>query len=88
MPGDPDEFEDRPEVLDDEVIRCWCGAEGTYDQLFDDDTLGETCGGLGQLQCFCGGDLCVCHHHGETECPGCEDCEPDGGGDYDDGGEG
>lgn len=23
---------------------------------------------------FVGGDLCVCHHHGEVPCNGCEDC--------------
>lgn len=27
-----------------------------------------------------GGDLCVCHNHGEAECHGCPDCEDD----YDD----
>lgn len=62
---------------DDEIIKCWCGAEGTYDQLFDDDFADQTCGGLGELYCYCGGDLCVCHNHGATDCPGCADCEPD-----------
>ena len=58
-------------------ITCWCGAVGTYDELFDDDFLDESCGGTGQLNCYCGGDSCVCHNHGSTECPGCEDCESD-----------
>lgn len=56
-----------------ELIKCWCGAEGTYEQLFDD---AERCGGSGM--CLCGGDNCVCHNHGE--CGGCADCE----GTYDD----
>ena len=58
----------------DEIIHCWCGAEGTYDELFDDTGLPDTCGGLGTLYCECGGDFCVCHHHGEVECDGCPDC--------------
>lgn len=60
---------------DDEIIECWCGARGTYDQLFEDaDSIGG-CGGLGEYQCYCGGDLCVCHNHGSIECDGCRDCE-------------
>jgi hypothetical protein len=55
-------------------IRCWCGVEGTYEELFDDACLDRSCGGTGELSCECGGDQCVCHHHGATECPGCEDC--------------
>ena len=59
------------------VITCWCGARGTADELFADDPYLDTCGGTGFLDCHCGGDLCVCHHHGqEIECPGCEDCMP------------
>ncbi len=70
---------DEPEV-DDEIITCWCGESGTYDELFDESGIDDSCGGTGTLQCICGGDFCVCHHHGEIECPGCEDCdfgEPD-----------
>lgn len=60
---------------DEEIIECWCGAKGTYDELFDDAMFTECCGGSGFLHCYCGGDLCVCHHHGqEIECPGCQDC--------------
>lgn len=73
---------DEPEV-DNEFIQCWCGAKGTYDELFDDDCLERGCGGSGTLHCECGGEFCVCHHHGEVECPGCEDCE-DGEDDYPD----
>lgn len=55
-------------------MKCWCGAVGTYKELFDDSGLEEVCGGLGILNCFCGGDQCVCHHHGEAPCGGCEYC--------------
>jgi hypothetical protein len=69
---------------DDEIIECWCGAKGTREQLFDASGLEYGCGGTGVLHCFCGGDLCVCHFHGESECPGCEDCEGDDLDDFDD----
>lgn len=58
-----------------EIITCWCGARGTYEEFFDVSGLEEGCGGTGSVNCFCGGDQCVCHHHGELECDGCEDCE-------------
>ena len=73
-------------IQDDEdglTVTCWCGATGPYKDLFSDD-LDETCGGTGELNCYCGGDQCVCHHHGSTECPGCEDCETDDDSYYDD----
>lgn len=57
------------------VIKCWCGAEGTFDELFSDDVCGRRCGGSGHVDCYCGGDFCVCHYHGGTECDGCPDCE-------------
>jgi hypothetical protein len=56
-----------------EIFTCWCGAQGTFEELFDDAVYDECCGGLGVLHCECGGDFCVCHNHGEVECPGCED---------------
>jgi len=59
---------------DDEKIICWCGASGTADELFNDAVFDEPCGGSGTLECMCGGDFCVCHHHSTVECPGCEDC--------------
>lgn len=75
--GDPDKENrvaaDNPVELGE--ITCWCGATGTYDELFDDDFLEPSCGGMGILHCRCGGDLCVCHNHGEIECHGCPDCE-------------
>lgn len=66
-----------------EIIRCWCGETGTLEELFCLDSLERTCGGSGELQCRCGGDLCVCHNHGQVECLGCEDCETNDE-DYDD----
>lgn len=30
------------------------------------------------LDCFCGGDLCVCKRHGEYECPRCDGTGDDG----------
>lgn len=58
-----------------EVVRCWCGVEGPYDELHDDAVFDQDCGGSGVLYCECGGDLCVCHNHGEVPCPGCDDCD-------------
>lgn len=56
------------------MIDCWCGARGTFDELFA--PLPDTCRGYGYLTCECSGDgLCVCHNHGEVECLGCEDEE-------------
>jgi hypothetical protein len=68
----PARYDDDGEL---DIIRCWCGAVGTCEELFSEVGLDETCGGLGVLNCRCGGDLCVCHNHGEVECLGCEDCE-------------
>lgn len=71
-------YDDDPEEaepgLDDEVT-CWCGASGPYRELFDQAVFQDTCGGLCVLYCLCGGDHCVCHHHGQVDCPGCEDCQ-------------
>lgn len=57
-----------------EFTRCWCGEWGWPEDLFDDDGLEASCGGSGELNCYCGGDFCVCHHHGEAQCWGCGDC--------------
>ena len=72
------ECEFKEPELDDEIITCWCGAKGTYDELFEEPD-GGNCYGTGELDCHCGGDLCVCHNHGTVECPGCPDCEDDDG---------
>lgn len=52
-------------------MTCWCGVKNPFFSRH----LDQTCGGAGVLHCYCGGDLCVCHNHGEVECDGCEDCE-------------
>lgn len=71
-----------PELDDEEeVFTCWCGVENPY---FSDEDLDDTCGGAGELYCYCGGDLCVCHNHGSSDCPGCPDCEDEGDDGYDD----
>ena len=76
MPTEPEPDYNGPDDPDGELFTCWCGAIGTYEEMFDDDCLEEGCGGTRTLHCECGGDhLCVCHHHGECECPGCPDCE-------------
>lgn len=76
-PYDPDALAIE-EDGDQEIIQCWCGERGTYDELFDDDGLEGGCGGTGFVDCYCGGDQCVCHHHGqEVECPGCDECPGD-----------
>jgi hypothetical protein len=65
------------DIASDYETDCWCGAKGKVSELFDDTGLESSCAGTGALNCFCGGDLCVCHYHGETECFGCPDCEED-----------
>ncbi len=69
--------------LDENIVRCWCGATGTFDELFAWEFLDDQCGGSGELHCDCGGDQCVCHFHGSTECEGCPDCREDDDDDYD-----
>lgn len=61
------------------MSECWCGMKG---KLYFAPVPAGGCGGLGTIECLCGGDLCVCHNHGEVQCPGCEECE----GSDDDGG--
>ena len=51
--------------------KCWCGAKRGW---FSVSYL-RGCGGQGIRYCLCGGDLCVCHNHGEIECDGCAECE-------------
>ena len=31
----------------------------------------EECQGLGEIECDCGGDLCVCLNYGTRDCPKC-----------------
>lgn len=32
----------------------------------------ETCYNTGWVNCYCGGDLCVCENNGEELCPVCD----------------
>jgi len=32
----------------------------------------DACCNTGELDCHCGGDLCICDRHGTYECPHCE----------------
>lgn len=50
-------------------MKCWCGEPNPYFAPVSGD-----CCGTGEIDCDCGGDLCVCHNHGQVECPGCPDC--------------
>ena len=62
---------------------CWCGVESPYCADVEDG-LEAACNGTGHLHCYCGGDLCSCHNHGEVQCPGCEECEEEDEDKYDD----
>jgi len=42
----------------------------------------EHCQNTGYLDCYCGGDLCICDNNGEYPCPYCEYVEDDGDDDY------
>jgi hypothetical protein len=69
-------------AVDGDVLEgpCWCGEEDPYYA-----PLEGTCAGTGVMNCYCGGDQCVCHNHGEVECFGCADCDrADGRDEFDD----
>lgn len=51
---------------------CWCGEPHPY---YDYDQIAEECDGSGVVSCLCGGDQCVCHHHGDAPCAGCVFCD-------------
>lgn len=40
------------------------------DDDFDPDPC-QLCDGDGYVNCYCGGDLCVCENYGEMICPKC-----------------
>lgn len=68
-----------PELIRDEetgeqgfIADCWCGVKEAWHSV---SGLPLGCGASGTLHCECGGDLCVCHNHGEVDCDGCEDCD-------------
>lgn len=50
-------------------MTCWCGHPNPHFE-----PAAGPCDGSGDVDCFCGGDQCVCHNHGEAECPGCANC--------------
>lgn len=54
-----------------------CPACGMGPAWFSVADLDHACGGSGTLACYCGGDACQCHNHGEVECDGCEECGTD-----------
>lgn len=36
----------------------------------------EECNNSGEIECWCGGDLCVCMNHGSKPCPACGGIAP------------
>lgn len=65
------------EEEDDGLTLKECPACGMSPAWFSLEGLDEGCSGNGFVNCYCGGDQCVCHNHGEMECPGCDDCQED-----------
>lgn len=55
--------------MSESLKKCWCGVENPYYA-----PLPHHCDGSGIIYCYCGGDMCVCHWHGEVECAGCDLC--------------
>lgn len=43
-----------------------------YDDYDDRDDYCGHCGNTGELDCYCGGDLCVCENNGTYPCPYCQ----------------
>lgn len=37
----------------------------------EDEGYCFTCSNTGYVNCYCGGDLCVCSNYGEKPCPAC-----------------
>lgn len=73
-----DAVEDWIDLRSAGAYRCWCGDEVDAEEqraLTAEQLSYRTgCAGLGFYRCLCGGDFCVCHNHGDIECPGCRDC--------------
>jgi hypothetical protein len=43
-----------------------------YDDFYDDEGITcPRCSGFGEVDCHCGGDLCVCLNYGDKPCPLC-----------------
>lgn len=51
----------------------FCGLAQIDHNHGDDDQWCETCHNTGSINCYCGGDLCICENHGEMPCPSCRD---------------
>lgn len=47
-----------------------CG--GFYEDDRDGEQWCERCHNTGELDCFCGGDFCVCMNYGSYPCPSCQ----------------
>lgn len=45
--------------------------EWDFDDIEDQDNWCERCHNTGELDCHCGGDLCVCTNYGTYPCPDC-----------------
>lgn len=44
-----------------------------FDDEYDDRDLVicPNCMGSGEVNCYCGGDLCICDNYGDAPCPVC-----------------
>ena len=38
----------------------------------DADGWCDLCHNTGEVDCYCGGDLCICMNHGTKPCPACD----------------
>ncbi len=41
------------------------------DEPDNEDAYCDTCQNTGTVECYCGGDMCVCENYGEEPCPDC-----------------
>lgn len=49
-------------------------SDASHDDDFIDDAFGipcPHCSATGEVNCHCGGDLCVCENYGDAPCPVC-----------------
>ena len=42
-----------------------------FDFMPDESAVCPKCMGMCSVDCYCGGDLCVCDNYGEMDCPLC-----------------
>jgi hypothetical protein len=75
-PEFPQESPHQPQLAlaDDLEIRPQSSPEIEHCADDHDDDRGYcfTCNNTGFVNCYCGGDLCVCHNHGEKPCRACD----------------